>query len=239
MPALLAVVTNLASCIYVPRAQLFSIARNAPSGAIAVELLDQVLTLLEAVGVHLHANALVPSPRAAELIPLLRAAAQCAPGPLMRATPAAPPAASPAQISPVPRAPELASTQARLQAPPAAQTSGTTTAQAGASRAAAEAAAARALAETDAALQAANLSGEANVPAKERGWGEMSAAEHAAAMCLGYDGESWDEGEVPPTCELPWDDLGPREQRAALLLGYNRDEWEKERLEEEEEEEEA
>ena len=74
---------------------------------------------------------------------------------------------------------------------------------------------------------------------KDKGWGEMSAAEHAAAMCLGYDGESWDEGEVPPTCELPWDDLGPREQRAALLLGYNRDEWEKERLEEEGEEEEA
>jgi len=65
---------------------------------------------------------------------------------------------------------------------------------------------------------------------KDKGWAEMLANEQAAAKVLGYDGTSWDEGEVPPTCEMPWDELAQRSQRAALLLGYTRDEWETERL---------
>jgi len=66
--------------------------------------------------------------------------------------------------------------------------------------------------------------------AKDKGWADMTAVEQAAAKLLGYDDTSWDEGEVPPTCEMPWDELAQRSQRAALLLGYTRDEWETERL---------
>ena len=66
---------------------------------------------------------------------------------------------------------------------------------------------------------------------KEKSWAEMSDAERTAATVIGYDGASWDEGEVPPICELPWGELGPREQRAARTLGYTPEEWEAERLE--------
>ncbi|KAL1526092.1 hypothetical protein AB1Y20_014821 [Prymnesium parvum] len=83
------------------------------------------------------------------------------------------------------------------------------------------------LAAVSAALGEARLSSR---PGKEKLWGEMSAAERAAAVRIGYDAASWDAGAVPPTCEVAWEQLAAAERDAAAALGYSRDEWEEERL---------
>ena len=59
-----------------------------------------------------------------------------------------------------------------------------------------------------------------------------SSAECAAAACLGYDEESWDEGLAPELCMRPWKELTSVQASAALVLGYSEADWDAE-LEEE------
>jgi len=59
-------------------------------------------------------------------------------------------------------------------------------------------------------------------------WEDMSIEEQDAAMLIGYDQLSWDEGEVPQTCTHPWLRLSTVEQTAARLLGYTQATWDTE-----------
>ena len=67
---------------------------------------------------------------------------------------------------------------------------------------------------------------------RDKAWAEMSMAEHAAAICLGYDAHSWDEGLAPEACMLPWSRLTPLQSKAAAVLGYSQGSWEAELAEE-------
>lgn len=57
-------------------------------------------------------------------------------------------------------------------------------------------------------------------------WDEMSSSERGHWGVLGWDEESWDEGESEPASEDKiWNDLSGVEQAAAKSLGYTKDIW--------------
>lgn len=55
--------------------------------------------------------------------------------------------------------------------------------------------------------------------AKDGYWKEMTAAEQAAAVILGWTAEMWDSGETPAAVETRWEALSQEEQTAAELMG--------------------
>ena len=54
-----------------------------------------------------------------------------------------------------------------------------------------------------------------SVPGKDKGWAEMSADDQRAAMQLGYDAPSWEQGASTPATSRPWASLSPPELAAA------------------------
>ena len=56
-------------------------------------------------------------------------------------------------------------------------------------------------------------------------WSEMTAEEQNAALLIGYEEASWDNGLVPDTCNYPWLRLSSVEQNAARVLGYTPEAW--------------
>jgi len=60
---------------------------------------------------------------------------------------------------------------------------------------------------------------------KEKGWAEMTARERSAASVLGYDEQSWEDGEDTASTAKRWAELSPRELAAAQVLGYTQGEW--------------
>ena len=60
---------------------------------------------------------------------------------------------------------------------------------------------------------------------KDKGWAEMTAEEQSWAVVIGYDGASWDAGDVVPTCQNSWTRLTNAEQQAAANLGYTAVAW--------------
>jgi len=57
-------------------------------------------------------------------------------------------------------------------------------------------------------------------------WEELSAAEQALWMILGWDAEAWDgDAEAPDSESHDWRELSLQEQAAARLLGYSTSSW--------------
>jgi hypothetical protein len=61
---------------------------------------------------------------------------------------------------------------------------------------------------------------------EEAGWAELTPAEQALWMVLGWDEASWEgEAKKPPSEDLYWNQLSEEERMAATKLGYTKATW--------------
>ncbi len=61
---------------------------------------------------------------------------------------------------------------------------------------------------------------------EEAGWEDMSSAEQALWMKLGWDADSWEgEAKAPASEDKYWKQLNDVEQAAATALGYTKASW--------------
>ena len=61
---------------------------------------------------------------------------------------------------------------------------------------------------------------------EEAGWEDMSSAEQALWMKLGWDADSWEgEAKQPASEDKYWKQLSAEEQAAATALGYTKASW--------------
>ncbi len=58
-------------------------------------------------------------------------------------------------------------------------------------------------------------------------WGEMTKADQAAWMTLGWNKRLWDSGGDSASSDKDWSELSPQEQAAARALGYSQQTWDK------------
>ena len=64
---------------------------------------------------------------------------------------------------------------------------------------------------------------------EEVGWADMTAAEQALWMKLGWDEASWEgEAKQPASEDKYWKQLSSEEQAAATTLGYTKESWDEE-----------
>lgn len=64
---------------------------------------------------------------------------------------------------------------------------------------------------------------------EEVGWADMTAAEQALWMKLGWDEASWEEETKAPASEDKyWNQLSAEEKAAATALGYTKGSWDAE-----------
>ena len=54
---------------------------------------------------------------------------------------------------------------------------------------------------------------------------ELPSETQAAAAVLGYDQETWDEGEETDATDQDWEEMTSEQQEAAMKLGYDEDSW--------------
>ena len=60
----------------------------------------------------------------------------------------------------------------------------------------------------------------------EAGWADLTPAEQALWMVLGWDEASWEgEAKKPPSEDLYWNQLSEEERMAATKLGYTKETW--------------
>jgi hypothetical protein len=67
------------------------------------------------------------------------------------------------------------------------------------------------------------------VEAYDKFWVQLRKTERVAAVSLGWDAVSWDEGLAVDICSSTWSSLGPRQKEAASTLGYNSGSWDRNR----------
>ncbi len=67
------------------------------------------------------------------------------------------------------------------------------------------------------------------VEAYDKFWVQLRKTERVAAVSLGWDAMSWDEGLAVDICSSTWSSLGPRQTEAASTLGYNSSSWDRNR----------
>ena len=61
---------------------------------------------------------------------------------------------------------------------------------------------------------------------EEAGWTDLTAAEQALWMELGWDEASWEgEAKKPESEDLYWNQLSDAERMAAEKLGYTKESW--------------
>ncbi len=64
---------------------------------------------------------------------------------------------------------------------------------------------------------------------EEVDWSDMTPAEQALWMKLGWDADSWaGEAKQPASEDKYWKQLSPEEQAAATALGYTKATWDEE-----------
>lgn len=64
---------------------------------------------------------------------------------------------------------------------------------------------------------------------EEVGWAEMTEAEQALWMKLGWNEDSWEgEAKQPASEDKYWNQLSSEEQAAATALGYTKTSWDEE-----------
>ncbi len=60
----------------------------------------------------------------------------------------------------------------------------------------------------------------------DAGWADLTPAEQALWMVLGWDEDSWEgEAKQPPSEDLYWIQLSDKERMAAEKLGYTKETW--------------
>jgi hypothetical protein len=65
------------------------------------------------------------------------------------------------------------------------------------------------------------------VEAHDKFWSQLRKTERVAAVSLGWDAMSWDEGIAVGICGSSWSTLGPRQKEAAATLGYTAESWDR------------
>lgn len=67
------------------------------------------------------------------------------------------------------------------------------------------------------------------VEAYDKFWVQLRKTERVAAVSLGWDAMSWDQGLAVEVCSSLWSSLGPRQKEAASTLGYTSESWDRNR----------
>ena len=65
------------------------------------------------------------------------------------------------------------------------------------------------------------------VEAHDKFWAQLRKTERVAAVSLGWDAVSWDEGIAVGICGSSWSSLGPRQKEAASTLGHTAESWDR------------
>jgi len=61
---------------------------------------------------------------------------------------------------------------------------------------------------------------------EEAGWADLTPAERALWIELGWDEASWEgEAKKPPSEDMYWNQLSDKERMAAEKLGYTKETW--------------
>lgn len=56
-------------------------------------------------------------------------------------------------------------------------------------------------------------------------WEELSTKEKELWTLLGWQADTWNRNEAPPSTSKFWKDLNFQEQKAAVSLGFTEDVW--------------
>ena len=56
-------------------------------------------------------------------------------------------------------------------------------------------------------------------------WDELSPSEQALFVILGWNQETWDDGDDVPSSDKDWEELTTKQQAALITLGYDEEYW--------------